>query len=270
MEPNIHSISMLNSRWKNLRCMKAYVKSSQMWPCATWCGFRAKVSRTPSTAEPCPVIPSSKVSKKTAVLMATKILMAPVKGGNDNDIGALRMVSLSAFRFRNHNQASVSPVAHRAHAEDHVVFGFHQVHFGFRRTQDVLRRKCRIAGGSPEDFVGGGARSGFPLDLGIVLEFLSQQADLSWRRGRQGQRRQRRRVETGHVGHVVVIHKLGQITKFDAVFRAWVLVLVVKIFAVLGKADRGKALVVERGMVAAAQVAVAAEDQQRAELAEVV
>src|SRR5262249_28460082 len=107
-------------------------------------------------------------------------------------------------------------------------------------------------------------------DLGIVLEFLSQQADLSWRRGRQGQRRQRRRVETGHVGHVVVIHKLGQITKFDAVFRAWVLVLVVKIFAVLGKADRGKALVVERGMVAAAQVAVAAEDQQRAELAEVV
>ncbi len=37
--------------------------------------------------------------------------------------------------------------------------------------------------------------------------------------------------------------------------------LMVEIFAIFGEADRGKALLVERDVIASAQVAVTAEDQ---------
>src|SRR5262249_19166675 len=85
-----------------------------------------------------------------------------------------------------------------------------------------------------------------------------------------GQRRQRRGVEPGNVGHVVVIDKLGQITKFDAVFGSWVLVLVVEIFAVFREPDRGEALVIEGGMVSAAEITVAPENELRRKLSKVV
>src|SRR5579872_1914946 len=61
---------------------------------------------------------------------------------------------------------------------------------------------------------------------------------------------------------VIEIDELGQIAVFDAVFSADILMLVMKILAILREAHRGQSLLIEGIMIAAAQVAIQAEDEQ--------
>src|ERR1700753_1987125 len=88
--------------------------------------------------------------------------------------------------------------------------------------------------------------------------------------GRRGQRSQCRSIETRDISDIVKVHIFWEIAILNAFFRAQGLVLVVIVFAVLGEAHSGKTLVVESAMVAAAQVAVATEDQFRSELSKIV
>src|SRR5205807_6637584 len=70
-------------------------------------------------------------------------------------------------------------------------------------------------------------------------------------------------VQARHGRSVLEIHELRQVTVLDAIFGANVLVLMVEVFPVLGKADGGESLLVEGVMVATPQVTVETENQQR-------
>src|SRR5579864_6527423 len=85
--------------------------------------------------------------------------------------------------------------------------------------------------------------------------------DIGRRRRRRSERRQSCRVQTSYICNVIKIYKFRQVTIFDAVFRANVLMLMVVIFTIFRETDCGKALLIESAMVAATQVAVTAEGQ---------
>src|SRR5450631_2290674 len=62
--------------------------------------------------------------------------------------------------------------------------------------------------------------------------------------------------------HVVEIDKLQSVAIFDAVLRAHVLMLMMKVLAIFGEPHCGKSLLVERVVITAAQVAIQPENQQ--------
>src|SRR5450631_3107236 len=63
--------------------------------------------------------------------------------------------------------------------------------------------------------------------------------------------------------HVVEIDKLQSVAIFDAVLRAHVLMLMMKVLAIFGEPHRGKSLLVERVVISASKVAIQPEYQQR-------
>ena len=83
--------------------------------------------------------------------------------------------------------------------------------------------------------------------------------NILWRGRRGRQCCQRRSVQARHIRHVIEVDELGQVAIFDAIFGAHVLMLMVVIFAVFSKPDRCEAVLVERCVIAAAQVAVGPE-----------
>src|ERR1051326_8442018 len=85
--------------------------------------------------------------------------------------------------------------------------------------------------------------------------------DIAGRRRRRSKRGQSCGIQPRHICYIVKIYKFRQVTIFDAVFCPHVLVLMVVIFAIFGKADSGEALLIESAVVTAAQVAVTTEDQ---------
>src|SRR6267378_7847954 len=97
----------------------------------------------------------------------------------------------------------------------------------------------------------------------VVLEFFGQHFDFRWNRWARRQRGERRSVQTRHFGYVIEIHELWQVAVFDAVFGADVLVLVVVIFTEFRKSHGGKALLIERIVVASAQKPVDTKDGHR-------
>jgi acetylglutamate kinase len=120
-----------------------------------------------------------------------------------------------------------------------------------------------LIGGAPEDLVGGiggGSDGGLPVELGVVVEGLGEDADVLRLAGGGGEVGENGGVEAGYVGDVVEVDILEEVAVLDAVFDADVLVLVVEVLAPLGEADSGEALEVEAGVVAATEVAVGAED----------
>ena len=77
------------------------------------------------------------------------------------------------------------------------------------------------------------------------------------------QRCERCRVQPRHSRHIVVVHRFRQIAILDAIFRAHVLVLMMKVFAKFREANGGESLLVERIVVAAAQKSIQPEHQHR-------
>ena len=60
-------------------------------------------------------------------------------------------------------------------------------------------------------------------------------------------------IELRHMRNVVKVYELRQVAIFDAVFSAYILMLVVVVLAEFGKTHRRKAGPIERKMIAAAQ-----------------
>src|SRR5213594_621461 len=107
------------------------------------------------------------------------------------------------------------------------------------------------------------SQSGLEVDLHRT-SYPEARGDLSqmnvlWRGRRRRQRCQRCGIQTGHIRHVIEVDELGQIAIFDAIFGAHVLMLVVVIFAEFGKSDRREAVLVERRVIASAQIAIRPE-----------
>jgi len=153
---------------------------------------------------------------------------------------------------------------HCPHCKDDIIL--RKFHGRMRHIADILRMlPFRPARRAPQHFVARRqpTRCGVPRQRRIVLQLLGYQMHIR-RRGRsRSQRCQRRRIQPCDMRGVVVIDKLRQVPIFDAVFRPNVLMLMMKVLALLRKAHRRKPLLIKRKMIAAAQVTVQTEDQQR-------
>src|SRR5690348_5124584 len=77
-------------------------------------------------------------------------------------------------------------------------------------------------------------------------------------------------MQTSHICDVIKIYKFWQVTIFDDVFGANVLMLMVVIFTIFGEADCGKALRIEGAVVAVTQIAVGTEDELGSKLPEII
>src|SRR5208282_1240601 len=96
----------------------------------------------------------------------------------------------------------------------------------------------------------------FPGQGGIALQFRGQQTDLRWWSGRGSEGCQSARIQASDVGHVIKVDELRQVAKFNSILSTHVLVLMVVVFAKFGEAHRGVSLLVERAVIATAQVTV--------------
>src|SRR5579864_1592288 len=121
----------------------------------------------------------------------------------------------------------------------------------------------RGAGGAPDDLVGSGCGDWFPNERRVIVELGGVESDIRGQSGRRCQSSKCSRVQARHGRGVFEIHELRQVPVFDAIFGANVLVLMVEVFPVLGKADGGESLLVKGVMVATPQVTVETENQQR-------
>ena len=110
--------------------------------------------------------------------------------------------------------------------------------------------------------------------MGVVVEVAGEDTDVLRRAGGEGEGGEGGGVEAGDVGDVVEVDELEEVAELDLSPRAVdvsaggdadVLVLVVEVLAPLGDADGGEALEVEAGVVASAEEAVAAEDEDGVE-----
>src|SRR5271157_2877112 len=189
---------------------------------------------------------------------------AGLKPGASTRSTHLNFSAASALRQRHNCQTAISSGIEGTYCKDYIVLRDRQ-----SRTRDITDplRVLPVGrrGVAPQHFVAGRQSAGgrIPSYSGIVLQLLRQQAHVCRRRRRQCQRSQGGRVQPGHVGGVVEIYKLRQVTIFDAVLGANVLVLMVVILAEFCEAHRSVSLLVEGEMIAAAQVAVAPEDHER-------
>src|SRR5208283_1727355 len=97
----------------------------------------------------------------------------------------------------------------------------------------------------------------------VVIEVLRLHFYARWRRWSRCQRSQGRQVQSRDVRHIVEVHKLRQVSIYDAVLGSNVLMLMVIIFTEFGEAHGGEALLIERVVVASTQEPVQPEDQKR-------
>src|SRR5277367_4700073 len=151
---------------------------------------------------------------------------------------------------------------HRADAEDHIVLGYGQrCLLSFRRGAPL---PIGSRGFSPHDLVAGAVWSAFsrrPAQRRVVVQRFGDDLYVTWRRRSGGERGQCSGIQPRHVGHVVEVDKLQQISVLHAVFDANVLMLMVIVLTPLGKTHGGEAFLIERAMVATAQIAVAVKDE---------
>src|SRR5260370_27579166 len=109
-----------------------------------------------------------------AVLAKITVLTAPEKRGKPiEDV----FLSILFFRYWDHDQALVSLAIHRSHSQDHVVFGFGEVDFGFSCSPGVLFGKVPIGSLPPEDFINSRHLTPLPLGLGDNLLLTVSVAD---------------------------------------------------------------------------------------------
>ena len=80
-----------------------------------------------------------------------------------------------------------------------------------------------------------------------------------------GKCRQGSGVEAGYVSDIVEVDVLEEVTILGAFFDTDILMLVIEVLTPLGDADGGETFEVEAGMVAAAKLTIAAEDEYRVE-----
>ena len=78
---------------------------------------------------------------------------------------------------------------------------------------------------------------------------------------RSGERGKGGCVDAGYVGYVIKVDVLEKIAILNTVFDAHILVLMVEVFAPLGKAYGGEALLIEAGVASNTQETVAPEDE---------
>src|SRR5579872_2044759 len=151
---------------------------------------------------------------------------------------------------------------HGAHRKNHIVF-----RYGKRDARDVAHGSSMFpfgAGcGTPERFVTCGSRTGrrLPSERGIIFQFRGKEADLGWRSGRRSKGCEGGRIQAGNIGQVVEVDELRKVAEFNSALRAHVLMLVVVVFAKFGEAHRGESLLVERTVIAPAQITVKAKHQ---------
>src|SRR5208337_4993045 len=169
-----------------------------------------------------------------------------------------------SFWLRYNRQTAMSSGIYRPHSEYHIILRNLQ---GCTRTAadrlDVLPiGRVRRA---PDHFVGGRSGRRFPRQSRVVVQVLGQHLYACRRRWSRCQRGQGRRVQPRYVRHIVEVDKLRQVSIFDAIgfILANVLMLMVVIFAEFGEPHGGKALLIERIVVASAEEAVQPEDQKR-------
>lgn len=139
---------------------------------------------------------------------------------------------------------------------------------GQNRPGPVRRRE-----GSPHDLIlraRGRVGRRVPHDLRVIEG--DREHARGWRvlhahgrRRRTGENRHGSGVQPRDAGDVVEVVVLDQVAVLHAVFDADVLVLVVEVLAPFGEADSGEAVLVEGGVVAAAEEAVAPEFENRVE-----
>src|SRR5271166_1921099 len=214
--------------------------------------------------------PSSASTRKITPLAISSCFTARVNGGKLKDMvprGIAYSVlgcAGSAFRHGYDRQTAMPFGIECTYTKDYIVLRYR--HSGVHHITDGLHMlpigSCRVP---PEHFVASRQSTGrsVPRQSGIVLQLFRQQAHIRrWRR-RRCQRSQSGHVQARHVRGVVVIHEFRQITVFDAVLHTNVLVLMVIILAEFRKPHRGVTLLVEGKVIAAAQITVTTEHDER-------
>src|SRR5271166_5818923 len=260
---------MLNRMCISPACRKAEVTNCHTHPCTTsiarswnktWAASASAGANALSTAS----------TRKITPLAISSCFTARVNGGKLKDMvprGIAYSVlgcAGSTFRHGYDRQTAMAFSIQGAYSKDYIVLRHR--HSGADHITDGLHMlpvgRGRIP---PEHFVASRQSAGrsFPCQSGIVLQLFRQQAHIRRRRRRRCQRSQRGRIQARHVRGVVVIQELRQITVFDAILGANVLVLMVIILAKFRKSYRGITLLVKGKMIAAAQVAITPEHDEK-------
>jgi hypothetical protein len=180
---------------------------------------------------------------------------------------AWRWGTLAAFGDREDGDAAVAGWVDGADGENYVVFRDGQLEGEGGACAGEVGPGW-LVGFAPDDLVcgaGGGADGRLPAEFGVVVEGRGEDVDVLGFAGCGGESGEGGGVEAGYVGDIAEVDVLQEIAELSAVFYADVLVLVVEVLGPLGEANGGEALLIEGAVVAAAEEAVAAEDENGVE-----